>query len=153
MDVGQEFLPLDVDIQCQQHVRAAGLFAPFVQNTSDVSTHKHFLTEHGNVNATFTGVHFDGDGDYLSVPTFDYAADATFAISVWFTKPQCQDGTRSSSSAMIPGGSIYSHQSRPIYSENDAGIDVYLVCGWAAQPRSTSDFPALRYSLRDDAAT
>jgi hypothetical protein len=37
------------------------------------------------------GIHFDGDGDYAQVVGVDngYAADGTFAISMWVTKPNC----------------------------------------------------------------
>jgi hypothetical protein len=37
------------------------------------------------------GIHFDGDGDYAQINGVDngYAADGTFAISLWATKPNC----------------------------------------------------------------
>eukprot|EP01043_Picozoa_sp_COSAG02_P057416 COSAG02_NODE_6967_length_3259_cov_1.672785_1_plen_985_part_10 len=38
------------------------------------------------------GIHFDGAGDYAQIQGVDngYAADGTFAISLWVTKPNCQ---------------------------------------------------------------
>jgi hypothetical protein len=37
------------------------------------------------------GIHFDGYGDYAQISGIDngYAADGTFAISMWVTKPNC----------------------------------------------------------------
>ena len=35
------------------------------------------------------GVHFDGYGDYMTVPNFGYAADASFTIGFWLTKERC----------------------------------------------------------------
>ena len=32
------------------------------------------------------GVHFDGVGDYASIPSFDYYGDGEFTISFWFRK-------------------------------------------------------------------
>ena len=31
----------------------------------------------------------DGYGDYLTVPNFPYAADATFSLGFWLTKERC----------------------------------------------------------------
>lgn len=38
------------------------------------------------------GIHFDGAGDYAQIKGVDngYAADGTFAISLWVTKPNCR---------------------------------------------------------------
>ena len=46
----------------------------------------------GNAFADRYGLHIDGSGDYAAIDngvTGDYAADATFSVSFWFTKTDC----------------------------------------------------------------
>ena len=38
------------------------------------------------------GVKFDGDGDYVTLPSFDYYSDSSFTISLWFTKAGDEGG-------------------------------------------------------------
>ena len=41
------------------------------------------------VHSTAAGAHFDGEGDYMTVNSFNYGATADFTIGMWITKESC----------------------------------------------------------------
>ena len=47
------------------------------------------ITLAGDAHVEADGVHFDGDGDFVSIPTFDYADGARFSISMWANTDVC----------------------------------------------------------------
>jgi hypothetical protein len=67
------------------------------------------------------GIHFDGTGDYATVSDVDagYAADGTFAISLWATRPSCS----------VSGWPeiLYSHWAKP-GDWRAPGITVAVLC-------------------------
>lgn len=51
----------------------------------------HRIQAHGNAAYSDSGVSFSGVGDDITIDSFDYHTDGTFAISYWFTKEFCTD--------------------------------------------------------------
>ena len=71
------------------------------------------------------GLHIDGSGDYAAIDnavTSDYAADATFTVSFWFTKTDCSNSLYEY---------MYSHGERgdgmPLDRSN-SNINIFMSC-------------------------
>ena len=123
------------------------LYVTFLSSLEDGSGNGLTVTHTGGYEAEIgaSGVHFDGNGDYVTVETFDYASDGTFSVSLWFTKEQCT-------------GSIYeylfSHHNNAGASTWDASyVDIYLGCESAGGGWSTTEGTVLRHWVRDVAGT
>lgn len=94
-----------------------------------------------------TGVHFDGDGDYLTVKegTDSYELDGMFSVSFWFTKEACTGGIYEY---------MFSHHERVDAAMWDFPyLDIYLGCESAGGGGSTLGGSVIRYWMRDTDGT
>ena len=60
------------------------LHVPFDQAVPEDVIGGSPVTLHGDASAGADGLHLDGDGDLVSIPSFGYAEDGQFAVSFWF---------------------------------------------------------------------
>ena len=67
------------------------LVLPLLADVNDDSSNHRKAFTHGDAYVA-DGGHFDGSGDYISLPTFDYTTDGRFAMGMWFTKESCTGG-------------------------------------------------------------
>ena len=74
-----------------EHCLTLDLDLPLLADTDDDSGNSRTGSTFGDAFIA-DGAHFDGSGDYISVPSFEYATDGTFSIGVWFTKESCTGG-------------------------------------------------------------
>lgn len=74
-----------------EHCTTLALDLPLLADTDDDSGNSHTAATFGDAFIA-DGAHFDGSGDYLSVPNFEYATDGTFSLAMWFTKESCTGG-------------------------------------------------------------
>ena len=61
---------------------------PLLADPFDDSTNGNAATTWGDAFIA-DGAHFDGSGDYLTVPNFEYTTDGQFSVGMWFTKEGC----------------------------------------------------------------
>lgn len=128
---------------------AADLDLTFLGDETDSSGNNRGVRHHGDCELMPTGVHFDGDGDYFTVHTWDYALDATFSILVWIVKEECTAGLYEY---------LYSHQ-----TDDNVGTDqiaeggvanafvmFYIGCEGQGAVTSTLDGSVMRYWISDD---
>ena len=92
------------------------------------------VTFGGDAYADRYGLHIDGSGDYAAIDngvTDDYAADATFTVSFWFTKTDC-------SNALYEY--LYSHNEFALASPLDrsnSNVNVFMSCNSQASLLAT----------------
>ena len=98
------------------------------------------------------GVKFDGDGDFAAIDTVDsgYAADGTFSIAMWITKPAC----RASGKEEL----VYLHANAEVTS--GAVIRLTYICSLDSRHQHSSaqlnkdgtysDVPIMRAVLKDN---
>ena len=92
---------------------------------------------------THGGVHFDGDGDFVSIQNFAYADDGKFSISFWFTKEACTAGNYEY---------MYSHvedENLNIFETTNSNLNIYLGCEANSGGWSTAKGSVIRYNLMD----
>eukprot|EP01043_Picozoa_sp_COSAG02_P022592 COSAG02_NODE_1179_length_14040_cov_8.036439_1_plen_1312_part_00 len=131
---------------------AADLNLSFLGTEADSSGNHRGIIKHGDTVLMPTGVHFDGDGDYFTVPTWDYALDATFSISVWMVKEECTAGLYEY---------LYSHQTDDTVGTDqiaeggvrNAFVMFYIGCEGQGAVTSTLQGAVMRYWISDDAGT
>ena len=122
--------PLDLDVT-------------FIGDSSDRSGNEHRVSV---VNAVVDveGAHFDGDGDYITVENFEYAADGRFTVAMWMTKTACTGGLYEY---------LYSHNkqehSTPTQPDNP-NVNIYIGCESSGSGFSTLDGSIIRYYVKDD---
>lgn len=92
------------------------------------------------------GARFDGDGDYIEIPSIDYGSEATFTISFWFTKGQASGQTLSGNGQSGCTENLYEY----LYSHNErsegsitsyedplsgagSNVNIYIGCDQAEQ--------------------
>ena len=68
-------------------------------------TLRHKIKLVGDAHAEQDGVHFDGDGDFVSIPNFDYYDGQRWTFSMWVTSDVCDPHDKTPSVY----GYIYSH--------------------------------------------
>ena len=100
----------------------------------------HPLTLAGDAHVEADGIHFDGDGDYVSIPTFDYydakpgkqtgdfgSSSPSFSISMWVDTDVCDPDDPTPSVF----GYLFSHNqdstSHPLAADN-SNINIYQSC-------------------------
>ena len=131
---------------------ASDLDITFIGDETDSSGNTRGIRKHGDTVLMPTGVHFDGDGDYFTIHTWDYAQDSTFSISVWIVKEDCTAGLYEY---------LYSHQ-----TDDQVGTDqiaeggvtqafamFYIGCEGQGSVTSTLDGSIMRYWAQDDVGT
>ena len=131
---------------------AADLDITFLGDESDSSGNHRGVRMIGDCQLTPTGVHFDGDGDYFTVHSWNYAADATFSISVWMVKEECTAGLYEY---------LYSHQmddqvGTDQIAENgvaNAFVMFYIGCEGQGSVTSNLDGSIMRFWVQDDHGT
>jgi hypothetical protein len=118
----------------------------FLQGSlTDRSGNGRVATLQGNAHVDMDGATFDGDGDDIRVANFQYAADGTFSVSLWFTKEQCTDNTYEY---------LYSHQQLSgVGWMSQSYVMMYVGCEENGGGWSTVDGSIIRYNLRDTAGT
>ena len=107
---------------------------------ADERTGDHEMTLAGDAHIEADGVHFDGDGDYVSFPTFDYydakpgkqvgdfgSDSPSFTISMWASTDVCDPADPTPSVF----GYVFSHNqdsdSHPLAADN-SNINIYQGC-------------------------
>jgi len=106
----------------------------------DDSGNDNLIVNNGTAMST-SGASFVG-GSYLTVPTFEYASDATFSISMWLAKQQCDGSTRYEY--------LYSHMEQQTDAwEQDSYALVMFLCEATGALASTLDGSVLRYDVHD----
>ena len=80
----------------------------------------------------------DGDGDFVSIPTFNYADGARFSISMWANSDVCDSEDPSPSL----WGYLYSHnqvsERVSILSGDNSNINIYQGCGVRGDSRQSA---------------
>ena len=74
---------------------------PLLEDTVDDSGNNHTAQVHGDAYIA-DGAHFDGEGDYMTVNSFQYGASADFTIGMWLTKESCTGISRMKSVSLVP---------------------------------------------------
>lgn len=131
---------------------AADLNLSFLGTEADSSGNNRGIRKHGDTVLMPTGVHFDGDGDYFTVHTWDYALDATFSISVWMVKEECTTGLYEY---------LYSHQTDDTVGTDqiaeggvqNAFVMFYIGCEGQGGVTSNLQGAVMRYWISDDSGT
>jgi hypothetical protein len=130
---------------------AADLDITFLGEDSDSSGNGRYIRKNGDCVVTPTGVHFDGDGDYFTIDSWDYALDSTFSVSVWIVKEECTAGLYEY---------IYSHQNDDstgmlaadsFQQPDHAWSTFYLGCEGQGAVTSSAEGSIMRYWVQDDA--
>jgi hypothetical protein len=117
----------------------------FINDLTERSGQNHVVTHVGGYPSDIgpSGIHFDGNGDYLTIADFDYEVDGTFTISFWFTKERC---TGQMSNGVYEY--MYSdHQSVGFTMWTTSYLDIYLGC------TQSGGGSVVRYWARDTSAT
>ena len=136
--------------ECQE---ASDLSLTFLNSDRDSSGNRRRVSLNGDCTVTTTGVQFDGDGDYFTVPSWGYASDSDFTVSFWFVKEVCTEGLYEY---------LFSHAnndqqgpSEGISLPGNAALYIYLGCeGAGAVTSSLSGVGTImRYWLQDDVGT
>ena len=83
----EEFLPAQL-AECSE-APLGEISVSFLDTMQDVSGNNVSPRPNGNAQLTFSGITFDGDGDYVSIPDFNYELGGSFSISFWMTKEDC----------------------------------------------------------------
>jgi hypothetical protein len=98
-------MPVGLELQGDAYIDDSGRHSTWGVGAADDAASNDF------------GLHFDGDGDFARINGVDngYAADGTFAISLWVTKPACASSGREQV--------IYNHQ-----GGRNARIRLLYVC-------------------------
>lgn len=131
---------------------ASDLNLSFLGTEDDSSGNNRGIRKHGDTVLMPTGVHFDGDGDYFTVHSWDYALDATFSISVWIVKEDCTAGLYEY---------LYSHQTDDTVGTDqiagggvrNAFVMFYLGCEGQGSVTSNLEGSVMRYWISDDSGT
>jgi hypothetical protein len=99
---------------------------PLVWAHNFTDANASWVTLHGNAFADASGLHTDGSGDYAKLspphPAVNYAADADFTVSFWFTKINCTQNRYEY---------LYSHARDPaldIFDNTNSNINMFLSC-------------------------
>jgi hypothetical protein len=115
----------------------------FLADTTDRSGNRRAVTVNGQAVVGVNGAKFNGQGDDITIANFDYASDAHFTISLWFTKEACTGGVYEY---------LFSHHFNDQADTWDHSyIDIYLACEEAGAGWSTATGSIMRYWLRDEA--
>lgn len=147
---GVETLQRDICTTMVEPEAKAPLTSPKCSGTSHVA--KGACAQYGSrrdgqyAPAEFSseGARFDGDGDYIEIPSIDYGTDSTFTISFWFTKGDGHGQSLSGESSCTDNlyEYLYSHNERAtgsITSYEDplsgagSNVNIYIGCDQAEQ--------------------
>lgn len=136
-------MPVDMDL-------------PLLEDVEGNSKHNHSATLHGDTYVA-DGAHFDGLGDYMTVPNFQYAASGKFTISMWISKEQCTHSIYEylySHSKRVGGrGAFSGPPGTPNPATPNPNVHLYIGCegngmGWSGLKTSM-----LRTNIFDDRGT
>lgn len=126
---------------------------PLLEDTADDSGNGHTAMVHGDAFVA-DGAHFDGEGDYMTVNSFNYGATADFTIGMWITKESCTASIYEYlfSQSKYPTGPSVPHpapgQRNP--SPPNPNINMYLGCEENGGGWSQLGGTILRFNLYDD---
>lgn len=132
---------------CQE---ASDLSITFLGDSRDSSGNGRRVSLNGDVTVTTTGVQFDGDGDYFTVPSWGYSTDSDFTVAFWFVKEVCTTGLYEY---------LFSHSNHNDVTAGSTGgqpgyasIGMFLGCEGAGASTSTLNNAGtiMRYWLQDD---
>ena len=106
----------------------------------------HYVMLNGHATLSNSGVSFDGDGDDVTIQSFDYYSDGTFGISFWFTKEQCTAGVYEY---------LFSHHNNESPSSTwlHSYVDSYIGCEANGGGFSSLAGTVIRHWIRDEAGT
>jgi hypothetical protein len=136
--------------ECQE---ASDLSLTFLNSDRDTSGNRRRVSLNGDCTITTTGVQFDGDGDYFTVPSWGYASDSDFTVAFWFVKEVCTEGLYEY---------LFSHTNHDNASPSqgqgqpgNAALFMYLGCEGAGAVTSSLSGAGtiMRYWLQDDVGT
>ena len=143
---GDATLPSPVAIYRHSSCAPLELDVTFIGDTMDRSGNKHHVRV-VNASVDTNGAHFDGDGDYITVKSFEYAADGRFTVAMWMTKVACTGGIYEY---------LYSHTAHPqrsISGHGNPNVNIYIGCESSGGGWSTLGGSVLRFNVEDDADT
>ena len=140
----EEFLPAQL-AECSE-APLGEISVSFLDTMQDVSGNNVSPRANGNAQLTFSGITFDGDGDYVSIPDFNYELGGSFSISFWMTKEDCTGDIYEY---------LYSHMSSTGADMwSSSSVNVFLGCEMSGGGFSTNDGGAIiRYSTVDTGGT
>jgi hypothetical protein len=140
-----------------EHCLSLELDLPMLSDTDDDSGNMHTAATFGDAYIA-DGAHFDGSGDYISIPNFIYATEGTFSVAVWFTKESCTGGIYeylfshakyTDPAFSTPRGTPASPNPTP----PNPNVHIYLGCQESGGGWSQLGGTILRVNLFDDAST
>ncbi len=142
-------------IRGPEFCRDLELVLPLLADSNDDSSHDRDATTHGDAYIA-DGGHFDGSGDYISVPSFDYATDGQFSVGIWFTKESCTGGiyeylfshASHSVNAVEPFSTPNSRLNPP-----NPNVHTYIGCEGSGGGWSELGGTIVRYNIYDDQGT
>jgi hypothetical protein len=124
----------------------------FIGEVTD-RTGDHEVTLNGDAHAEADGVHFDGDGDFVSIPNFKYYDGARWSFSMWISTDVCDPDDPTPSIF----GYIYSHNQLSgaagsnLLTADNQNINVYQSCAGSNTAQLVDSSGYVRFVFVGDA--
>ena len=128
------------------------LDATFLGEVSDRSG-DHEINLNGDAHVEADGMHFDGDGDFVSIPNFKYYDGARWAFSMWIATDVCDPNDPTPSIF----GYIYSHAELEgaaganLQTSQNQNINVFQSCATARTAQLVDSSGYVRFMFVADA--
>eukprot|EP01048_Picozoa_sp_COSAG05_P004636 COSAG05_NODE_257_length_12748_cov_68.067120_7_plen_716_part_01 len=130
---------------------------PLLADPFDDSTNSRTATTFGDAFVA-DGAHFDGSGDYITVPSFDYTTNGQFSVGLWLTKESCQGNIYEylySHSHYVANQFSTPHATTgsPNPSTPNENVHMYVGCQSSGGGWSSIGGTVIRFNVYDDDGT